>query len=150
MVNSILRRAPVKIEAENYGHAGYGVSYSVTDTSQRAAVYRVNEPVQIALIEHREDYHLSQQGVVLNKDEWVRYSFGNTGLPSAKIVLKAKSTGENATIDVSLNGNSESLNVGNDWQELPISLSKLAAGENALKLAVTSGEIWVDWISVGE
>ncbi|MCB0288096.1 MAG: hypothetical protein KDE57_15665, partial [Calditrichaeota bacterium] len=128
----------------------YGVSYSVTDTSLRAAVYRVNEPVQIALIEHREDYHLSQQGVVLKEDEWVRYSFGNTGLPSAKIVLKAKSTGDNATIDVSLNGDSESLNVGNDWQELPISLSKLAAGENALKLAVTSGEIWVDWISVGE
>lgn len=150
VVNSILRRAPVKIEAENYGNEGYGVSYSVTDTLQRAAVYRVNEPVQIALIEHREDYHLSQQGVVLKEDEWVRYSFGNTGLPSANIVVKAKSTGENATIEVSLNGESESLNFGSEWQEIPLSIAKLAAGENALKLAITSGEIWVDWISVGE
>ncbi len=150
VVNSILRRAPVKIEAENYGHEGYGVSYSVTDTSQRAAVYRVNEPVQIALIEHREDYHLSQQGVVLKEDEWVRYSFGNTGLPSANIVVKAKRTGENATIEVSLNGESESLNFGSEWQEMTLSIAKLAAGENALKLAITSGEIWVDWISVGE
>jgi hypothetical protein len=49
VVNAMLRRAPGRIEAENYGHRGRNVSYAVKNSAQHSAFYRTAEPVTIKL-----------------------------------------------------------------------------------------------------
>ena len=87
VVNSIFRRAPVKIQAENYGHQGYNRSYFVADTAQRSQHYRVNEPVLIELIDFEENQFWSEQFVRLNAGEWVAYTFQDGGLQSGNASL---------------------------------------------------------------
>ncbi len=150
VVNSIMRRAPVKIEAENYGHGGYNVSYYVADTTQRAASYRVNEPVLTGLIDFDKDEHLSEQYILLKDGEWTRYSVGNGGLQNASIVVKAMAEDGNGAFTFSLNGAEETHALNGEWQEIPVSLGTLKPGENEIRLKASGGTVRFDWVDVRE
>ena len=149
VVNSILRQAPVKIEAENYGHQGYNVSYYAADSTQRAETYRVKEPVLIELMNFRDNDYLSEQYIVLHEKEWVRYTFSNNVLSEADIIIKVQKTTEAAGFDFFLNGKTKTVKIAADnWQEIAIPESNLKPGLNEIKLQVTSGSADFDWINI--
>ena len=149
VVNSIFRRAPVRIEAENYGHQGYNTSYYVADTTQRSEYYRVKEPVRIELIDFVENQFWSEQYVRLQTDEWVACNFENPELQSARIVVKVKKETDLAAFTFSLNGIVKSYTIdGADWIEIAADASGLKPGQNTIKLTVTDGEIGFDWVDI--
>ncbi|KAA3610435.1 MAG: glycoside hydrolase family 5 protein [Calditrichaeota bacterium] len=149
VVNSLFRRVPAKIEAENYGHDGYNKSYFVTDTSARAKYYRVNEPVAIELFDFTENQFWSEQCIKLNSKEWVTYSFDNSELDKAKIIIRAKTNKDNSAFKFTLNDKSISQNLKNkDWQEIVLNDLKLTRGRNKIRLFVDTGRISFDWINV--
>ncbi len=73
--NAIFNRVPGKIEAENYGHQGYMKSYFVTDTVKKSEFYRINEPIQVKLIENKQSNGTSEQYIELNETEWLAFHF---------------------------------------------------------------------------
>jgi len=147
--NNIFRRVPVKIEAENYGHYGYNISYFVSDTSKRAKFYRVNEPVLIQLLNFEDNQFLSEQYIVLNSKEWVKYSFNNSQLETAGIKIKLKNKSELAEFEFSLNGNPNQLSITTSgWQEIIIPPTILKKDINQIVLKVTDGTICFDWIDI--
>ena len=149
VVNSIFRRAPVKIEAENYGHQGYNSSYYVADTSQRAKTYRVSEPVLIELINFEDNQYLSEQCIVLRKDDWVTYNFENYELKSGKIQIRVKNNSNQAEFVFFLNGKTNAIAITqNDWQEISFPGMNFFEGQNEIKLTVKMGEVSFDWINI--
>ena len=51
VVNAMLRRAPARIEAENYGQEGQNKSFFVKDSNHHSQRYRVSEPVCVTSCE---------------------------------------------------------------------------------------------------
>ena len=151
VVNSIFRRVPVIIQAENYGHNGYKNSYFVGDTSQRAATYRVKEPVPIELIDFKDKQWWSEQCVVLNSGEWTKYEVSSDAAKVYKVTLKIKAKTDNATIHFSLNNKTFNQDIsGNDWQEIELDNQPFNGGNNSVKVAVTKGSACFDWINITE
>jgi len=149
-VNSIMRRAPAKIEAENYGHGGYNVSYYVADSTQRAASYRVNEPVLTGLIDFDKDEHLSEQYIILKDGEWTRYTVGDGGLQNATIVVKAMAEEGKGAFTISLNGAEETHALNGGWQEITVSLGTLKPGDNEIILKASGSSVRFDWVDMRE
>ena len=149
VVNSIFRRTPVKIEAENYGHQGYNTSYYVADTSQRAKSYRVNEPVPIELINFKDNQYWSEQCIVLNEGDWVNYNFDNYQSQSGRILINVNKKTEQAGFKISLNGKTEILNITQDtWHEVIFTSTNFKQGQNQIKLSVTAGVVCFDWLNL--
>ena len=147
--NSIFRRAPVKIEAENYGHEGFNISYFVADTNQRSKYYRTGEPVLIDLIKFEDNQFLSEQGIILKSDDWVKYEFNNSHLQNAAIKIKVSKESENAEFKFTLNGDDNIFKVTkDDWQEISIPKVNLKQGLNQIVLIVTEGTAGFDWINI--
>jgi len=144
VVNAMLRRAPLKLEAENYGHEGYGKSYLVKDTSLRSANYRKMEPVQIQV-----DENGSGQYLILKEGEWTAYQVKSTEQREYQFVLRAKADQASARLFLNVNGKREPVTLTKTgWQELDLKPQQLKTGENSIKIEVEKGEIAVDWINV--
>ena len=144
--NSILTRIPGKIEAENYGHYGYGNSYFVNDTLNKSKYYRKNEFVQIVLDSEKEDVFWSEQSVVLKKDDWVKYTFNNRENKTYKFLIRASSLNDRSFIEIMLNGRKLKKKIDvNKFIEMDLGHYKLNPGLNTLKLKVKSGEIKIDY-----
>ncbi len=79
VVNAILRRIPGRIEAENYGHAGPGRSYSVKNPSQKAKYYRTSEPVPVVPIDPDDTRLRAGQCIKLSEGEWTAYEAASIG-----------------------------------------------------------------------
>lgn len=146
VVNSIFRRLPNKVEAENYGHEGYGISYFVKDTSARAQAYRYTELVPIELIDYKKsDWH-SQQGIILTSGEWTEYEINNpveTPL-HGNIRVKALTGGK---LVFSTNGKNYEFEIPEgDWQNFEISSVDFKPGKNKYRLSVEKGKLFIDWI----
>lgn len=151
VVNSIFRRAPVKIEAENYGHWGNNLSYHVTDTTQLAKFYRTSEPVMIELIDFKEKQFLSGQCIRLNSGEWVKYTFNNSKLHNAQISIRTNKNTDTAIFEFTLNANTETKEILKDkWHEMELSEINLKQGLNEITLSVSSGNISFDWINIAK
>lgn len=151
VVNSIFRRAPVKIEAENYGHQGNNRSYHVSDTTKLAKFYRTNEPVMIELIDFKENQFLSGQCIRLNSGEWAKYTFNNKELKNAKISIRASKNTDRATLKFSLNSKTDIKEISEEkWHEIVLPEINLKQGLNEIKLTVTNGSISFDWINVAK
>jgi len=149
VVNSILRRAPVKIEAENFGHQGYNKSYYVADTTKKSIFYRTSEPVHIELLEFEDNQFLSEQAVRLNANEWTRYTFKNTELQKCNLSVRVNNKSDNAVFSLFLNGNEETQTTTNEgWQEINFSDKQLKYGPNEIRLSVVEGTISFDWINI--
>ncbi len=148
VANSILRRVPGKVEAENYGHGGLGVSYYLKDCSQRSKYYRRSEPVPVELIQSGRNRWSSEQAIRLGPDEWTAYTVGSRQSREFQLSVRADATDLPATFDLSVNGQTQeaSMDKDKDWVELNLSPVTLSKGANSVKLRVTSGNIRFDWM----
>ena len=149
VVNAMLRRLPLKIEAENYGSEGYLKSYFVNDTSIMSTNYRTEEPVKVEVINKNERSLSSDQAIDLIEGEWTAYRFSSLEKKQYHIKVKVKAIDQAADIILWVNGKSNSLHVHSmDWNELEVNPQVFRAGENKLKVEVKSGAIQLDWIDI--
>ncbi len=145
--NAILTRIPGKIEAENFGHEGYNVSYFVKDTLKKSHYYRKNEFVQIVLDAEKEGEFVSEQSVTLKKDEWVSYTFDNRESRSYKFNIRAASLLDNVKLEVKLNGKKIKTKLtSGELKEITIANRILKSEVNNLQIKVISGELKLDYM----
>ncbi len=155
VVTAIFRRVPARIEAENYGHLGEGNSYVIRDTSTLSAHYRINEPVQIVVLEpdssksRRRDN--ATYGVALKAGEGLNFSVNTRIDRVMKIIVKVKAVSERPYLFMAMDQRpvelSQNYRVG-EWfynQSAPMTFK---IGQHDLKLMVDRGEVIVDWIEV--
>jgi endoglucanase len=148
VVNSMFRRIPLKLEAENYGHDGYLKSYFVKDTVTNSETYRTNEPVKIQMLNQDKKSRKSDQVVELNSGEWTAYKVNSPDQQNCVILLQVK-VKQAAEIAFSVNGKLANLKVdSSDWSEIKLDPQAFRKGENELKVEVKSGNINLDWINI--
>lgn len=147
VVNAMFRRAPAKVEAENYGHEGAGKSYSLKDTSQKSKFYRTSEPVPVEMSSAGGNRFRSEQSVRLQADEWTAYTIYSLSAKDYKAVARVKAIGEPAEFLFSIGQQKKTLPVsGAEWTELDLGSVKLVEGANCYEVKITKGTIQIDWI----
>ena len=148
VVNSMFRRIPLKLEAENYGNDGYLKSYSVKDTITKSETYRKKEPVKIAVIKTEQKSINSGQSVILNAGEWTAYQVKSPDKLKCKVSLQVKAENP-AEIIFRIDGKSVKLKViQTEWSEIKLEPQAFRKGDNDLKVEVKSGSINLDWINI--
>ena len=141
VVNALFRRVPGKVEAENYGHEGAGVSYSVKDTATNAKYYRTSEPVPT------EQVNRSGQAIRLSEGEWTAYTVNSREERTYALSVRARAESGPAVLQVIVNGIGQELAVADtNWAEIKLKPVSLSSGTNQVKLSVKSGLVGVDWI----
>lgn len=149
VVNSMLCRLPLKVEAENYGNDGLNGSYFVNDTTFRAENYRIKEPVPIKLITFNDQHLSSEQAIQLEQNEWVKYEFESLEDISYEVELRVKSDDEKSVIDIFLNEKPISVEANNtSWEEIKIGMLNFKKGMNELKIKIKTGQARIDWINI--
>lgn len=148
VVNSILRRIPVKVQAENYGHRGMNLSFFVKDTAARANTYRTSEPVPVFLLTTGETED-SQQFIRLKEKEWTVYEVNSPKDQTIRGSIRVKAVDQQANIVLELNGSQHNIRVtGNNWQDQPVGDLKFIKGINILKINVLDGNGDIDWLDL--
>jgi aryl-phospho-beta-D-glucosidase BglC (GH1 family) len=148
VVNSMMRRVPLKIEAENYGHDGYLISYQVNDTINKSINYRKNEPVKIQVI--GQDLRKSSgQYITLDSGEWTEYKCKASKKITCKVSMQIKAVKQPAEIILWINGKSNELKVNQtEWTELKLNPQVFRKDENEIKFEVKNGSVNLDWINI--
>jgi endoglucanase len=147
VVNAMLRRAPARIEGENYGHEGPSKSYHVTDPRQLSKQFRLLEPV--AIISTPSSRRHSEQYVSLNAKEWVAYTIWSETPQSYKLTVKVKAA--NAPAEAQLIVGDETRHVTlaeNTWSEIKLGTIPLTQGTNQLRWLVIGGTADLDWLEL--
>ena len=153
--NTLDRRVPGKVEAENYGHDGAGKSYSVVTDSQKSKFYRKTEPVLIEPLEPVTTTPTtgragrdSAQAVKLSAGEWTAYTINSSSAREYHVTIKAKPQNGPAQLTVSVGEQTQPIKVDQQgWATIPLAPVMLAAGENRLQLSVREGVVLVDSFS---
>ncbi|MBN1845886.1 MAG: cellulase family glycosylhydrolase [Sedimentisphaerales bacterium] len=146
VVNAIFRRAPGRVEAENYGHDGPNQSYVVKDAGQTSEYYRITEPVPVERIDSTGNRWTSRQAIRLVQAEWTTYRIGSLAARPYRAVVRANPQTVPAALTITLNGQAKTLPLAETgWQEIALGEMPFAAGENLLKLTVDRGVILFDW-----
>jgi hypothetical protein len=147
VVNAMMRRAPARIEAENYGENGLNKSYFVKDPDQHSRFYRPSDPVSILTTAagRRE----SGQYISLGSTEWTSYTVSSDAPEDYQLVVKAKAESGSATIEIAIGDQERNVTLaGKEWTEIPVGPVALLQGQNHLKCVVKSGSADVDWIEL--
>ncbi len=147
VVNSMLRRAPARIEAENFGHGGLNVSYSVKDAGAHSEFYRVDEPVRVNARESGR--RRSDQFITLKASEWTAYTIDSGASTNCAITLRVRA--ENAPAEAQLVVGDRILDVKitqGTWTDIKLGLVSLDRGANRLKWIVKQGTVDLDWLDV--
>lgn len=144
--NAIFNRVPGKIEAENYGHKGYNISYFVSDTSYKSAFYRIHEPVNILVKEETKENHLSEQFIELKENEWVQFDFGSTISKSYQLEIMAASVNDKAEIEIEVNGEKKLIRANSrEWAPVRAGDFLLNETDNKLKIKAGKNPVRIDW-----
>jgi len=147
VVNAMLRRAPVRIEAENFGQKGKSVSYSIKNPAQRSKFYRTDEPVMIQT--SSEQRRRSDQHIVLAATEWTTYEVDCDQPRSCDVTLRVRGAQSSAEAQLQINDQPAiPVAPGKDWSEIKVGATQLNRGINRLKWAVQRGTVELDWIDV--
>lgn len=150
VVNSLLRRAPVKIEAEDYGQEGLNKSYFVHDTDFRSKFYRTTEPVPIESLGDGGRFG-GGQAVRLNEGEWTAYTVNSGADLEYPVTLRARNETANGTATVEIAANEtprQTALSGVEWAEVRLKPILLHQGENRIVVKVASGQAEIDWIDL--
>lgn len=140
--NAVLRKAPVTIEAVNYGHEGFMNSYYVKDTSCNSDYYRVSEPVKINLIKDDEEKWNKKFFVALDETEWLAYSVFSDFEKNYHVQLNFYQANNDQKFSFFLNGKlvlEKTLN--EDQSTIDIESIRFSKGENELKIKCDSESI---------
>jgi hypothetical protein len=147
VVNSMLRRAPARIEAENFGRQGAGVSYHVLDGTKHSEFYRQDEPVVIQA--RSSGRRRSEQFVRLRSGEWTAYSIDGGTMTNCAITVRVRAENAPAEARLELNGHTTDVHITqNDWTEIKLGPAALTQGSNHLRWTVKQGTADLDWIDV--
>ncbi len=146
VVNSMMRRAPARIEAENYGEEGLNKSYFVKNPDRHSRFYRLAEPVMVTSTDANR--RQSDQYISLDSSEWTKYTVSSEGAKEYRVVIKAKASAP-TTAEISIGGESHSITLSNsNWDEITLGTASLSEGANQLKWAVKNGSADLDWIEL--
>jgi endoglucanase len=147
VVNAMLRRAPVRIEGENYGQDGLNKSYFVHDTNRLSKYYRLSEPV--AITSRETNRQQSDQYVSLNAKEWTAYTIASEFPKDYQLTIKVKAVDAPAEAQL-ISGNQvrQVTITQNTWQEIKLDAITLVQRTNRLRWLVTSGVADLDWIEL--
>ena len=152
VVNSIFRRVPAKIEAENFGRLGEGKSYSVLSPKEISEIYRAEEPIKIELFNEMET---NQQGrsvdlcTVLQKSEWLAYGFSSLANKKLDLIVNVKCEKGKGKLNFSMGDQNIEIEVaGGDWTEISAGKLKVNKGENSIKMMVTEGTLKINWFEL--
>ena len=149
VVNAIFRRAPVKIEAENYGFEGLEQSYFVTQTGRQAEFYRRWEPVPISIIHEHRETKTCEYAIELMAGEWTEYRVNATEPRTFATMLRARANETPTVLRLSTDGYSDELTLTEDgWNEIALRAIRLSAGTNQVRLHVKSGSVAIDWLTL--
>lgn len=149
VVNAMFCRIPLKIEAENYGHNGYGKSYFVKDTTTMSGSYRKEEPVKVDIIKSNNKSLISEQAISLSKGEWTAYHFNSLKEKQYKVSIKLKAVNQDAEVVLWINGNAIPISASTTaWSLQNLDPQVFHTGKNNLKVEVKSGAIQLDWIDI--
>lgn len=147
VVNSMLRRAPARIEAENYGEDGPNKSYFVKDSAQRSKFYRQSDPVSV--IADGSGRRQGWQYINLGSTEWTSYTVSSAASKNYQLIVKAKAASGPATVEITVGDEVRTVQLStNGWSEVPVGTVALSQGENRLKCVVKSGAADLDWIEL--
>jgi hypothetical protein len=149
VVNAMLRKIPSRIEAENFGYNGRGISYAVKDATRRSKYYRSGEPVPINVGESRRPH--SSQFVTLSATEWTAYTIDSHAQEDCEIIVRARAASGPAQAELSVGQNTFAVSLtDNAWKEIKLGAMQFSRGANRLKWAVKQGTADLDWIDVRE
>jgi len=147
VVNAMMRRVPSRIEAENFGHAGAGVSYHVKGPAQRSKYYRVSEPVPISVGETQRPR--SSQYITLKETEWTMYTIDSGAVQNCEIKLRARAAGSSAEAELVVGDKTSAVEITqNAWTEIKLAPLQFVPGPNQLKWIVKRGTADLDWLDV--
>jgi|SRR5579862_5318910 len=146
VVNSMMRRAPVRIEAGNFGHEGINKSYFVKNPNQHSKFYRLSEPVSISASGERRT---SDQYITLDGTEWTSYTISSDAVKNYRVVIKAKAASDPTTAELTIGDHVRAVTLSDsDWNEINIGTVELAQGANRLKWTVKKGVAELEWIEL--
>ena len=147
VANAILRRAPGRVEAENYGHEGLNRSCFVKEATQPSKYYRLAEPVPVEPIAGG-GRRSSQQGIQLAEQEWTAYTIDSQTARDYSAVVRAKADAGRAVIELTVNGRTQDVTIPQeDWSDIALKAVPFSQGPNQLKVLVKSGIVHLDWIA---
>ena len=149
VVNALMRRIPSRIEAENFGQNGRGISYFVKNSSQRSKYYRVNEPVPVSIGDSQRPR--SSQYITLKESEWTAYTIDSAATQKCEITLRARAAGGPAEAELMIGERPLTVKISsNEWAEIKLGTAQFNRGANRLKWLVKQGTADLDWIEVNE
>jgi aryl-phospho-beta-D-glucosidase BglC (GH1 family) len=147
VVNAMLRRAPVRIEAENYGQAGPGISYQVNQPTNRSHYYRLETAVPVKI--HTTQRPRTDQFIVLTTNEWTSYQIECDAARITTLILSVRAEVTPAQAQLRINDQIVSVPVTTkSWTEIKLTTLPLQQGSNQIKWTVQRGTIELDWIDV--
>jgi hypothetical protein len=147
VVNAMMRRAPARIEAENYGEDGLDKSYFVKNPERHSKFYRLSDPVTI--LSTGMSRWQSGQYISLDSTEWTSYTVSSEATKDYQMIVRAKSENGPATVEITVGDTVRTVTLsGNGWAEIPVGTVGLAQGANRLKCMVKSGAADVDWFEL--
>jgi len=148
VAGAMFRRAPGRIEAENYGPDGPNRSYHVKDVSQLSKQYRISEPVPVETISGRDRWS-SQQSIRLGDQEWTAYTIESLATQDYSIAVRARAETGPAILELTVNDRSQELLVPQgDWTEVSGKAVAFSRGANRIKALVKSGTVHLDWFAL--
>ena len=147
VVNAMMRRAPARIEAENYGADGMNKSYFVKNPDQHSRFYRLSEPVSITST--GTNRAASGQYITLESSEWTSYTIASDTLRQCKVIAKAKASSGPAVVELKVGDDTRTITISDKgWSEINVGTMALSQGQNQLKWTVKSGVADLDWIDL--
>ncbi|HVM46667.1 MAG TPA: cellulase family glycosylhydrolase [Candidatus Acidoferrum sp.] len=147
VVNAMLRQAPARIEAENFGREGLNKSYFVRDTNRLASVYRTSEPVMITAL--GTNRWQRGQYITLGPTEWTAYTVQSLAPERYQLTVRAKAVDKPAKARITIGRQVRKVNIrSNNWTEINLGTITLARGQNRLVWRVQSGAADLDWLDV--
>ncbi len=147
VVNSMMRRVPARIEAENYGEEGLNKSYFVKNPDQHSRFYRKSDPVSVTY--DGTNRRQSWQYITLGSSEWTSYTISSDAPRHCQVVAKAKSSSGPAVVEIRIADEVRTVTLDDKgWGEINIGSVALSPGSNQLKWTVKSGTADLDWIEL--
>jgi hypothetical protein len=147
IVHGMLREAPARIEAENFGVDGPGNSYFVKNTNAPSHFYRVWEAVPVTAQETGR--RQSEQYIKLQATEWTAYTIHSAATEKYRLTVRARSAQTNSELQVLVGDETFTCPaLTADWSKIDLGAVTLTEGANHLKCRVTQGAADVDWLQL--
>lgn len=147
VVNSMMRRAPARIDAGNYGQEGPNKSYFVKNPAQHSKFYRRSDPVSISVT--AAGRWQSSQYITLDSSEWTSYTISSEAAKTYQVIVRAKAANGPTTVELTIGGQVRTVTLSDtNWSEVSIGTVPLAPGTNRLKWEIKNGAADLAWIDL--